>query len=172
MEFTELIARRESVRSYDPGRPVPKPVLMKILEAGRIAPTAANRQPFRFLVVSSSQILTELKHCYERPWFRDAPHVLVVVGRAAAAWTRQNDGYNSLETDVTIAMDHMVLAAENEGVGACWVASFNLTILKRALNLGVNDDVFAITPLGYPRPGWTRKTEKPRKSMEELAFFI
>lgn len=172
MDFDELIRRRESIRSYDPDRPVPQAVLQKILEAGRIAPSAANRQPLRFLMVSSPQTLKDLKRCYDRPWFKDAPHVLVVVGRASAAWTRQKDGYNSLETDVAIAMDHMILAAENEGVGTCWIAAYEPDILKRALNLGTNDDVFAITPLGYPRAGYVRKTEKPRKKMDEIALFI
>jgi nitroreductase len=172
MEYEELIKRRESVRSYDPGRPVPRPVLQKILEAGRIAPSAANRQPFRFFLVSSAETLREVKRCYDKPWFKDAPHVLVVAGRADAAWTRKTDGYNSLETDVAIAMDHMILAAENEGVGTCWIAAYDPDILKKALALGTGDDVFAITPLGYPRAGWTRKTEKSRKKLEDIAVFI
>ena len=115
MDFTRVISGRESIRSYDPTKPVDKAVLERILEAGRIAPSAANRQPWRFLLVSSREMLTQVRRCYQKPWFQDAPHVLIVAGRTGEAWARQ-DGWNSIETDLTIAMDHMVLAAENEGV--------------------------------------------------------
>ncbi len=168
MEFMQLISRRESVRSYDPGRPVGEAVLTRILEAGRIAPSAANRQPWRFLVVSSPAALARVRRCYAKPWFQDAPHVLAVVGRAADAWTRQKDGYNSLETDLTIATDHMILAAENEGVGTCWIEAYDPDVLREALGLSADQRVFSITPLGYPRPEWQRKKEKPRKALTEI----
>jgi nitroreductase len=172
VEFSDVIKRRESVRSYDPARPVPKEVLERILEAGRIAPSAANRQPLRFLLVSSPKMLAEVRRCYDKPWFRDAPHVLIVVGKASQAWTREKDGYNSLETDIAIAMDHMILAAENEGVGTCWIAAYDPAALRKALDLSSHEDVFAITPLGYPRAGYVRKTEKPRKSLGDISEFV
>ncbi len=168
MDFTDLIRRRHSVRSYDPGRPLEEAVLARILEAGRIAPSAANRQPWRFIVVSSPAALAGVRECYAKPWFRDAPHVLAVVGRPADAWTRQKDGYNSLETDLTIAMDHLILAATNEGVGTCWIEAYDPEVLRRALGLSAEERVFSITPLGYPRPDWHPGTEKPRKSREEI----
>ena len=171
MEFAELIDRRESVRSYDPARPVDRAVLERVLEAGRIAPSAANRQPWRFLLVSSREALTQLRRCYQKPWFQDAPHVLVVAGRTGEAWARQ-DGWNSIETDLTIAMDHMVLAAENEGVGTCWVANFDPGVLRTALNLTSEDKVYAVTPLGYPRPGFTKKGQKQRKALSEVVKYL
>lgn len=171
MDFREVICGRESVRSYDPTRPVDKLVLERILEAGRVAPSAANKQPWRFLLISSRETLTRLKRCYQRPWFQDAPHVLVVVGRVSDAWTRQ-DGYNSIETDVTIAMDHMILAAENEGVGTCWVAAYDPGVLRSALGLGPDERVYSITPLGYPRPGYSRKIRKERKTLSEVVTYM
>ncbi len=171
MDFRDVICGRESVRSYDPTRPVDKLVLERILEAGRVAPSAANRQPWRFLLVSSREALTRLKRCYARPWFQDAPHVLVVAGKVGDAWTRQ-DGYNSIETDLAIALDHMILAAENEGVGTCWVAAYEPPVLRSALGLAADERVYAITPLGYPRPGYTRKIKKERKALSEVVTYL
>ncbi len=172
MDFTEVIRRRESVRSYDPSRPVAKEVLARILEAGRIAPSATNRQPWKFLLVSSPEALARIRPCYAKNWFHDAPHVLAVTGKASDAWTRRGDGYNSLETDLTIAMDHMILAAENEGVGTCWMAAFDPARLREALGLEAGESVFAITPLGYPRPDYQKKGEKPRKALEEIVRYL
>ncbi|MGA2974741.1 MAG: nitroreductase family protein [Spirochaetia bacterium] len=171
MEFVKVISGRESIRSYDPTRPVEKPVLERILDAGRIAPSAANRQPWRFLLVSSREMLSQVRRCYQKPWFQDAPHVLVVVGRTGEAWSRQ-DGWNSIETDLAIAMDHMVLAAENEGVGACWIAAFEPAILRSSLGLSSEDRVYAITPLGYPRPGFAKKGQKQRKNLQEVVKYL
>ena len=172
MEFTDLVSRRYSVRSYDPARPVEKTVLEKILEAGRLAPTAANRQPGRFLVISSPEMLAKVRAAYAKPWFLDAPHILVVTGRIGDAWSREPDGYNSLETDLTIVMDHMILAATNEGVATCWIAAFHLDVLRSALGLEVDEKVFAMTPLGYPRAGETGTREKNRKPLSEVVRFL
>ena len=171
MDFRDVICGRESVRSYDPTKPVDKLVLERILEAGRVAPSAANKQPWRFVVVSSRENLLKLKKCYPRPWFQDAPHVLVVVGKVGDAWTRQ-DGYNSIETDLTIAMDHMILAAENEGVGSCWIAAYDPSILRFALGLGADERVYTISPLGYPRSGYKRKIRKERKELSAVVTYM
>jgi nitroreductase len=102
MDFFELVAGRESIRSYDPQRPLSHDVLVQLLEAGRLAPSAANLQPWRFIVVSSAAKLAGLRNAYKRPWFADAPHVLVIVGNKEQSWKR-GDGYNSIETDLAIA---------------------------------------------------------------------
>jgi nitroreductase len=172
MEFYDLVKARESIRQYDSARPVEREKLMRILDAGRLAPSAANRQPWRFLVVSSERMLKEVRACYQRDWFSRAPHILVVTGRKDDAWVRQYDGYNSLETDLTIAMDHMILAAENEGIGACWIAAFNPEILRDALSLKHDEVVYAITPLGYPPRGFSKKGHKDRKPLGNIVFFL
>ncbi|MFN2314741.1 MAG: nitroreductase family protein, partial [Bacteroidales bacterium] len=92
MNFTELINTRESIRSYDPSRPVPEDILKRILEAGRIALSAANRQPWKFLVISTPHMLEKVRPCYSREWFNDAPHVIAVVGLKDQAWSRSFDG--------------------------------------------------------------------------------
>ena len=172
MEYTELIRSRESIRNYDPNRPVPNEILVKILEAGRLAPSACNYQPWKFLVISSSVMLEKVRVCYQRDWFKDAPHVLVILGLKDQAWKRSYDGYNSVETDVAIAMTHIILAAENEGVGACWVEAYNPALLKEAIKPGENQLIFGITTLGYTKPGFKKASEKNRKSLEEIVEFI
>jgi len=172
MDFFELVAHRESIRDYDPTRPVDAATLSRILEAGRLAPSAANRQPWTFLVVQSPEALARVRTVYERPWFQDAPQVLVVVGTRAEAWVRPYDGYNALETDLTIALDHLILAATAEGVGTCWIAHFDPAVLRPALGLAPDQEVFAITPLGYPREGFVRRGTKTRKGLEEVVKYL
>ncbi len=172
MEFFELIRSRESVRDYDSDRKIDKKTLLKIAEAGRIAPSAANKQPWEFIIVSSERMLHKINPCYHRPWFKDAPHILIVVGDKSCSWVRQADNYNSLETDLTIAMDHMILAAEDLGIGTCWIAAFDNTILRDALELETNQVVYAITPLGYQTKGFKKQNKKIRKPIEEVIRFI
>jgi nitroreductase len=172
MEYTELIRNRESIRNYDPNRSVPKEILERILDAGRLAPSAHNLQPWKFLVISSSALLEKVKACYNRDWIKDTPHILVVLGLRDQAWNRNYDGYNSVETDVAIAITHIILAAENEGVGTCWIAAYNPALLKEALNPKENELIFGITPLGYPKPGFQKSLIKKRKSLEEIVEFL
>jgi nitroreductase len=171
MDFIRVISGRESIRSYDPTKPVDKAVLERILEAGRIAPSAANRQPWRFLLISSREMLGQVRRCYQKQWFQDAPHVLIIAGRTGEAWVRQ-DGWNSIETDLAIALDHMILAAENEGVATCWISNFDPGILRSALGFSSEDRVYAITPLGYPRPGFAKKGQRQRKALPEVVKYL
>ncbi len=172
MNFQDLVSGRESIRAYDPDRKIPMEVLMRILEAGRLAPSAANRQPWQFLLAASKEMLDRLRPCYSASWFQDAPYILVVKGFADKAWVRSSDGYNTIETDLTIAMDHMILAAEAEGVATCWIAAFSPDVLSGALELKENERVYAITPLGYPPEGFSKKGRKSRKPVEEVIRFI
>jgi len=172
MEFNELIRMRESIRNYDPSKPVAGEVIERILEAGRLALSAANRQPWKFLVISSPEMLEKVRACYHHDWFRDAPHIIVVVGLRDQAWERASDGYNSVETDTAIAMTHIVLAAENEGVGACWIANFDPAKLHDALDLEDNMEVYGITPLGYPRDGFRKTGVKKRKTPGDIIEFM
>ena len=172
MEFTELIRIRGSVRNYDPDRSVPKEILERILNAGRLAPSACNYQPWKFLVISSPDILEKVRDCYQRDWFKDAPHILVALGLRDQAWNRSYDGYNSVETDVAIAMTHIILAAENESVATCWIAAYIPALLKKVLNRDENQLIFGITPLGYPKPGFHKTLIKKRKSLEDIVEFL
>ena len=172
MNVLETIARRESIRSYDPERPVDPKTLGRILEAGRLAPSACNRQPWEFIVVQSPEGLARVRPCYSRSWFQDAPQVLAVAGFRDQAWVRVRDGFNSLETDLAIAMDHLILAAEHEGVATCWIAAFDPVPLREALGLSKHQQIFAITPLGYPRTDFQREGVKQRKALAEIVRYL
>lgn len=172
MEYYDLIKTRESIRNYDPSRPVPQEILMRILEAGRLAPSACNIQPWKFIVVSSAPMLEKVRACYHREWYKEAPHILIVVGEKDKAWIRKDDGYNSIETDLAIALTHLILAAENEGVGTCWIEAYNPSMLREALSLTENQVVFGITPLGYQKDGFRKAGIKKRKAPEDIILFI
>ncbi|HVO74946.1 MAG TPA: nitroreductase family protein [Ignavibacteriaceae bacterium] len=172
MEFSNLILSRESIRNYDPARQVPKETLLKIVDAAHLAPSAVNYQPWRFLIISSKEILQKLHKCYGREWFQDAPHVLIIVGDKSKSWIRSSDGYCSIETDLAIAMTHILLAAENEGVASCWISNFNLKLLREILDLGKDERVYSMTPLGYPKPGFHKKGIKERKELKDIIEWL
>jgi len=172
MEFTELIYGRESIRDYDPKKPVSKETLDKILDAGRIAPSAKNLQPWKFLVIQSPEMLEKVRTCYKGEWFKSAPVILVVIGNKDKAWIRSYDGYISIETDLTIAMTHLILAAENEGVGTCFIEAYDPEILRNVLTLKENQVVYSITPLGYPHDGFKKRGNKLRKPLSEVVEYL
>ncbi len=172
MEFSELIRRRESVRNYDPTKPVPRDMILKILEAGRLAPSAANKQPWKFVVLTSPEALEKIHRAYDKTWFHDAPCVLAVTGNRKNAWVRGIDGYCSIETDLGIAMTHIVLSAANEGVGSCWIANFNPAIVRETLQLKDDEVVYALTPLGFPKPDYTPKNKKERKPLDDIVQWL
>ena len=170
MDFYDLVTKRCSIRSFERNRNIPKEVLNRILNAGRMAPSANNLQPWHFHLVSSSDVLEKIYPCYKRDWIQSAPCLLVVSGKRDSAWVRRHDSYNSLETDLTIAMDHLILAATWEGIGSCWIAAFDPDTIREALQLEPNVEIFAFTPLGYAAPDAT-PTPKNRKSLADITSF-
>lgn len=168
MDFVSFVASRFSVRSYDSAKQVEEATLQRILEAGRLAPSAANRQPWKIVVVRNRALLQQMHRAYSAPWFMQAPVVLVVKGMREEAWVRRYDGWNSLETDLAILMDHLILAAQAEGLASCWISAFDPTVLGEVLGLQSGEEVFAITPLGYPVEGEAAIRPKQRKSLDEV----
>ncbi len=148
MEFSQVIARRYSVREYKPD-PVKEDDLLRVLEAARLAPTACNRQPFRFIVLRTAGREREMRRIYDRAWFAQAPLVICACAMPALAWVRR-DGRNYADIDVAIAMDHLVLAATDLGLGTCWVAAFDIDAVREILHLPREVEPIALTPLGYP----------------------
>ena len=167
MDFFELIKKRYSVRSYKSDR-VEKEKLDKILEAARLAPTAANRQPFRILVIETEGQREALLRVYRQEWFVAAPLVLCVCGVEAEAWVRNHDGKSYMDVDAAIVMDHMVLAATALGLGTCWIGAFNPDAAREVFNLPAGVDPIVMTPLGYPDDSPRPKRRKP---LEDLLKF-
>jgi nitroreductase len=163
VDFSEVIRKRYSVRAYK-RRPVGQKKLQTVLQAMRLAPTATNNQAFQFLVIKTKGREEELQRIYKRDWFTNAPLVVCACGIPAENWVRK-DGKNYNDVDVAIAMDHLILAATNEGLGTCWIGAFNAQAAKEVLGLPEGVEPIAFTPLGYsadePKP-------KKRKDLSEL----
>jgi len=166
MEFTDLIQKRYSVRAYKPD-PVQDSELQAVLDAARLAPTAANRQPFQIVVVHTAGREKELQRIYSRAWFTQAPLLICICGVPARAWIRK-DGKNYADVDVTIAMDHLILAAANLGLGTCWVAAFDPPAAREILRLPEDIEPIAFTPLGYPAD---QPDSKDRKALAQLVRY-
>jgi nitroreductase len=166
VDLFEVIAARYSVRGYKP-EPVPEATLGKVLEAARRAPTAANRQPFRIVVVHTEGREDELLRVYSRPWFAQAPLVLLMVAVPGEAWRRMDDKPYD-EVDATIAMDHLVLAATALGLGTCWIAAFDPQAAREVFGLPDDVEPIALTPLGLPdKPS----AVTPRRPLSELVRY-
>lgn len=168
MSFSKLILDRYSVRAYLPD-PIDEAILRQVLEAGRLAPTAANKQPIHVIVIHTAGRETELKRIYGAEWFTRAPLVLAVCGVEAVGWSRTRfDGKTYLQVDAAIVMDHMVLAATELGLGTCWIAAFDPQAAREVLALPEGVEPILLTPLGYPAsaPG-----SKNRKPLSELVHY-
>jgi nitroreductase len=160
MNFQELIRARYSVRAYKPD-PIEEDKLARILEAARLAPTAANRQAFRVVILPTKGREADLRRVYGRDWFTQAPLVLAVCAVPAESWVRKHDGWNAAEVDATIAMAHIVLAAAEEGLGTCWIAAFDPAAAREVLGLPPDVIPSAFTPLGYPADSVKAKKRRP-----------
>ncbi len=148
MDLYEVIRTRRSIRAYKRNS-VEEDKLQRILDAAKLAPSAANRQPVHFIVVKNEEVKQKLKGAYSQRWFFTAPIIICACAITDKAWKR-NDGKEYVDVDVTIAMDHLILAAFAEGLGTCWIAAFKPDVVKEALNIPDNMEPLILTPLGYP----------------------
>jgi nitroreductase len=159
MSVFDVISQRYSVRSYRPD-PVEAEKLQQILEAVRLAPTAANHQPFRFIIIHTKGKETELRRIYNAPWFVRAPLVICGCVAPQKAWVRR-DGKNYSDVDVAIAMDHLILTAAELGLGTCWIAAFDPVAAREVLGLPDDVEPVLFTPLGYADDAPGLKKRKP-----------
>lgn len=147
--FLKLAETRRSVRAYKTEE-VPEELLQQVLGAGRLAPSAVNKQPWRFLVVRDEVNRRALGAAYAREWFWKAPIVIAVCILPEEAWTRSYDGTNFAMVDGALAMDHMQLAAAELGLGTCWIGAFDPEAARDILGLPDGVSIVGMTPLGYP----------------------
>jgi len=155
----EVIKKRRSIRRYK-SKPVAEDILTNILEAARLAPSAGNRQPWHFIVVKDNERKQQLGI---PQWAAEAP--IVIVG-CADTKTRPEP---TCLVDLSIAFEHIVLAATNFGLGTCWIGRLNRDdTIKKTLGIPEHVKVVAVTPLGYPdeTPG-----PKDRKSLSEIVHY-
>ena len=167
MEFQDLIRKRYSVRGYK-SDPVEDEKLQKVLEAAIVAPTASNRQPFQLIVIKTAGREEELGRIYSRNWFTQAPYVICICTIPENAWVRKQDGANHADVDATIAMDHLILAAHDLGLGTCWVADFDIDAAREILALPETIHPLIFTPLGYSD---AQPRETKRKKLNEIVRY-
>jgi nitroreductase len=164
MDIYEAITTRKSVRAYKDDD-VPEGVLARILEAARMAPSASNRQEWRFVVVRDDETRQQLMGAARNQRFvGQAPVVL-----ACCAETDEHKmpcGHLSYTIDLAIAIDHITLCAAAEGLGTCWIGAFDEEQTKEILGIPAPIRVVALLPLGYPQD--PAPVEKDRLALDEI----
>ena len=165
MNFIELATKRSSVRNFEP-KSVGKEKLLSVIEAARIAPSAANFQPWKFIVVTDPEILKSIQATYHREWLVSAPAIIVALGDHRKGWHRKSDGKDFTDIDVAIAIDHLTLAATELGLGTCWICNFDVQRCCEIFKTPENIEPIAIIPIGYPvvEP----ESVKKRESIDQL----
>jgi len=154
LKFEEVLEKRRSIRKYKDA-PVPKEKILKMLEAARIAPSASNRQPWHFIVVENKETIKKLA---KQEW-AEAP--VMVVGLADQAASP-----NWCSNDLGIALEHLVLAATNMGLGTCWMGQTGREeMIKKLLGIPDNFKVVAVVPIGVPAE---TPAPKERKSLDTI----
>jgi nitroreductase len=168
MSFIELAKKRYSVRNYQ-NTPVEEEKIIQVLEAGRVAPTAKNYQPFYFVVVQNEELKQKIAPVYSRDWIMQAPVLIVICGDHSKSW-RRADGKDHCDIDAAIAIDHMTLAAAELGLGTCWVCAFNAMQCHKILGLPPHIETIALLPLGYPAE--EAGQERPAMKRRELKDIV
>src|SRR3989337_4154011 len=158
MDTFECIRKRRDIRSYLK-KDVQDDVIRKITEAGRLAPSAMNLQPWHFIVIKNKDMLKELgKFCISGRFIVDASFAVVVITEPSNKWH---------EIDGARAVQNMSLAAWDEGVGTCWIGAIDRAQVKERLDIPTNLHVLTILPFGCPEE-FTVKRKKVRKLPEEV----
>ena len=157
MEFSKVISARRAIRKYKPD-PIPEETLQKLYKALQAAPTGNNRQPFRFIFVKDAGMRKKIvtQACHQD--FLAQPPILL------AACCEKGSSF-----DVAIAVDHMILAATDEGLGTCWVGWFEEAAVKKLLNIPMSMEVPILVPVGYPAEN---PAARSRKVIDELVTVI
>lgn len=165
MDMLELSQKRFSARKYT-DEPVSDEDLSYIMECARLAPSAVNRQPWKFIIVRSKEARERLWNAYDREWFRSAPLYIVCMKNDSECWTRRYDDKKHGDIDVAIAAEHICLAAADRGLGTCWVCNYDTAVVREQFPCDGFEAV-VIIPLGHIAEDCPH-TEKKRKAMEDI----
>lgn len=177
MTFLELVKKRRSVRKYS-AKPVSREVMDRCLEAARLAPSACNSQPWHFIVVDDKRLKDELvdkvfSGAYSMNSFaKNAPVLIVVITERSNYIARLAGYFKGVQyslIDIGIACEHLILQAEEEGLGTCWLGWFNESAVKRVLGLPRGKKIDIIISMGYPEEAET--PEKAKRSLNEVRRF-
>jgi nitroreductase len=166
MEVDEAIKKRKSIRGYK-DEPVPEEKLLKVLEAARLAPSGANKQQYKLVVIKDPEKRKQLSIAAEgQSHIAAAP--VVILGVATHPDVHMPNGVLVYPIDLAIAFDHMMLAAINEGLGSCWIGRFSQDQAKQVMGISDNYVVFSMLTLGFPADEGRIKI---RKSLDELVCY-
>ncbi|MBE6829174.1 MAG: nitroreductase [Ruminococcaceae bacterium] len=172
------IENRRSIRKYQ-NRKVEKEKLVQILESARLAPSGSNTQPWTFLIVESEDTKEKLAAVdHHQTWMTAAPILIVCVADIRCRIPMDTEirlDENSAEPelkhiirDTAIAVEHILLEAEHQGLAACWTGWFEQNDVRPILNIPEDKYVCGIIPLGY---GDETPEQRPRKAMEEIVRY-
>ena len=164
MSLLDVILSRRSIRRYE-NKQIPKDILDKIIEAGRQSPSAVNKQPYHFVIVTDYEIKKKLKSLLSR-FLEKAPVTIVGCANTKAILTGK-----WATVDATIALENMVLGAWSLGVGSCWIGSFNEQKVKETLKIPQKWKVVALVTFGYPSETPKPKKKKPADELFSLNQF-
>ncbi|MBD3380601.1 MAG: nitroreductase [candidate division Zixibacteria bacterium] len=166
MDFFELIEKRRSIRAYEK-RPVEDEKLTRVLKAGRVAPSANNKQDWKFVVVRDKSKIEKLTHAFRQQKFVSEAPVLIICCGTNPEYV-MTCGQNAYSIDVSIAMTHMMLAAAELELGTCWLGAFYEDKIKKALKIPEEVRVVGILTLGYTR---YQPSPTNRKPLSEIVDF-
>lgn len=172
MDFLEFAKERYSVRSFS-DRPIEQGKLDKILEAGRVAPTALNFQPQKIYVLRSEDALEKMR--FHTKYSYNAPMILLVCFDKERAWhSRYDRGYNSGEVDASIVCTHMMLQAWELGIGSVWVRGFRADEVSKIFGLPENIKPVSMLPIGYPAENANPNEQLhfTYRDMEEMVEYV
>lgn len=165
--FLDLVASRYSCRDYAP-EPVDSSLIEAVVEAARLAPSAVNRQPWTFVAVTEDGDLRDaVLSAYNRNWIASAPAFIIAIGNHTEAWHRPSDGKDHTDVDLSIAIQHICLAAASLGMQTCWVCNFDAPLIASALSLPSGMEPIALIPIGFPATE-SPVPDKKRKSLNDI----
>jgi nitroreductase len=166
MEFKDIIQERRSIRGFT-GHPIADDKIRRVLEAARLAPSASNRQAWKFVVVRDADKRKALAEAANNQAFvGQAPVIIAAV--ALMPDRIMTCGVPAYAVDLAIAVEHIVLAAVDEGLGTCWIGAFSQENVRKVLSIQEKYKVVTVMPIGYPA-GET--AARPRKSIEEVVCY-
>ncbi len=170
MEFKELVKQRFSLRNFSE-KHVGKQDILDLLEVARMAPSAANKQPWLFYIIEDEETRRKIDGCYSKDWISKAPVLIVICGNHLDSWKRF-DNKDHCDIDIAIAIDHLTLAATEKGLGTCWICKFDAEKCQQILELPKFVEPIALLPLGYKNaePD-TNRFNKARKKIDEIVIW-
>ena len=169
MDFLELAKQRYSCRNFL-DKKVEKEKLEKILEAGRIAPTAVNYQPQRILILQDKEKLEKLSECTSYGW--NAPTIMIICYDKTVSWKRRFDGKDEGIVDAAIVTTHMMLEIANLGLGTTWIGSFDPEKVRKVYNIPDDYEIVAILPVGYKsEESKPSEMHQKRNSIDKMFFW-